>query len=275
MSSQIFPEPITTSGCAATDSCDSTKVKSTPGKNLDLKAVAAPNAAAAAEYYPAIYWYSMVKVPDKSLFPGTGPAGNNMTQLMTDQGLWLRTLKTDGCISCHQLGDKATRTIPSQLGHFNTGAEAWERRIQSGQAGDSMVGAIGRFDTARALAAFGDWTDRVAKGELPKSAPSRPVGIERNIVVTEWDWNTPTAYLHDEIATDRRNPTVNSHGTHLWRDGRKLRLHSLARSGRQQVRSDQIGVSRSQDADQQERPDLCRVALLGQRGDLGQPHQHS
>src|SRR6266481_6258111 len=189
---------------------DSPKVKSTPGKTLDLKAVAAPNRAAAAQYYPAIYWYSMVKVPEKTLFPGTGPAGNGMTQLMTDQGLWLRYLKTDGCISCHQLGDKATRTIPSQLGHFDTGAAAWERRIQSGQAGDSMVNAIGRFDTQRALANLGDWTDRVAKGELPKTDPTRPQGRERNIDVTAWDWNTPSTYLHDEIASDRLNPTVNS-----------------------------------------------------------------
>jgi hypothetical protein len=47
---------------------------------------------------------------------------------------------------------------------------------------------------------------------LPKTDPSRPAGRERNIVVTEWDWNTPQAYLHDEISTDRRNPTVNAHG---------------------------------------------------------------
>ena len=57
---------------------DSPKVTSTPGKMLDLTAVPAPNAAAAAEYYPAIYWYSMLKVPDKSEFPGTGPQGNGM-----------------------------------------------------------------------------------------------------------------------------------------------------------------------------------------------------
>ena len=191
---------------------DSPKMKSAPGKSLDLKAVAAPNRAAAAQYYPAIYWYSMVKVPDKALFPGTGPNGNHMSQLMPDQGLWLRYLKTDGCVGCHQLGDKATRTVPTALGHFDTGAAAWERRLQSGQASGPMMGAIGRFDTERALAAFGDWTDRVAKGELPKSDPQRPQGKERNIVVTEWDWNTPQAYLHDEISTDRRNPTVNAHG---------------------------------------------------------------
>ena len=111
----------------------------------------------------------MVKVPAANLFPGTGPHGNGMSQLMTDRGMWFRNMKTDGCVGCHQLGDKATRTIPAALGHFNTGAEAWERRLQSGQASGAMMGAIGRFDTQRALAAFGDWTDRVAKGELPKS----------------------------------------------------------------------------------------------------------
>src|SRR5262249_47974677 len=36
---------------------DSPKVKSAPGKTLDLKAVVAPNRTAAAAYYPAQYWY--------------------------------------------------------------------------------------------------------------------------------------------------------------------------------------------------------------------------
>src|SRR5262245_31481714 len=51
---------------------DSPKVKSAPGKLLNLKAVPAPNEAAAAQYYPAIYWYSMLKIPDKSEFGGKG-----------------------------------------------------------------------------------------------------------------------------------------------------------------------------------------------------------
>lgn len=191
---------------------DSPRTKAQPGKTLDLKAVAAPDRAAAAQYYPAQYWYSMLKIPAANLFPGTGPGGNNMSQQMQDQGMWLRELKTDGCVACHQLGDKATRSIPAALGHFDTSAAAWERRLQSGQASGPMMGAIGRFDTQRALQLFGDWTDRVAKGELPRMDPPRPIGVERNVVVTEWDWNTPQAYLHDEIATDRRNPTVNGHG---------------------------------------------------------------
>ncbi len=191
---------------------DSPKTKSAIGKSVALKSVAAPNEAAAAEYYPAIYWYSMVNIPAANLFPGTGPSGNGMPITLKDQGMWLRYMKTDSCNSCHQLGDKATRTLPTALGHFNTSAEAWERRIQSGQASPLMVNGIGNFDTARALANFGNWTDRVGKGELPFMKPNRPAGIERNVIVTEWDWSTPQTYLHDEIATDRRNPTLNPHG---------------------------------------------------------------
>ena len=49
-------------------------------------------------------------------------------------------------------------------------------------------------------------------GELPAAAPPRPQGSERNVVVTMWDWADPKAYLHDEIASDKRNPTVNANG---------------------------------------------------------------
>src|SRR5438445_7971422 len=55
---------------------DSPKVQAAPGKMLNLTAVKAPSEAAAAQYYPAIYWFAMMKVPDKSQFPGTGPSGN-------------------------------------------------------------------------------------------------------------------------------------------------------------------------------------------------------
>ena len=59
---------------------------------------------------------------------------------------------------------------------------------------------------------FGDWTDRIAKGELPHTKPTRPQGVERNIVVTTWDWGNEKQYLHDLIASDRRYPTVNAYG---------------------------------------------------------------
>jgi hypothetical protein len=190
---------------------DSAKVTAAPGKVLNLTAVVAPNAKAAAEYYPANYWYSLLKVPDKSEFPGTGPQGNGISPNMKSQAMWLRLMKTDSCWSCHQLGGKATREIPKALGTFDSSVLAWDRRIRSGQAGGNMVGGINQLGKERALAMFADWTDRIAKGALPP-APPRPQGVERNVVITEWDWADPKAYLHDEIATDKRNPSVNAGG---------------------------------------------------------------
>jgi hypothetical protein len=114
---------------------DSPKVETVPGKTVNLTATIAPNLAAAAEYYPAVYWYSLLEIPDKSLFPGTGPDGNGMPVNLKSQGQWLDIVKTDGCYTCHQLGNKATRTLSKALGNFGSSAEAWERRIQSGQAG--------------------------------------------------------------------------------------------------------------------------------------------
>ena len=190
---------------------DSAKVQSAPGKIVNLAAVSAPNPHAAAEYYPASYWYSLLKVPDKGEFPGTGPAGNGISPRIKSQAEWIEMVKTDSCWSCHQLGNKATREVPKALGNFDSATAAWERRLQSGQAGGIMTGSIGRLGKERALAMFADWTNRIAAGELPP-APRRPQGMERNIVITEWDWATPKAYLHDEIATDKRNPTINANG---------------------------------------------------------------
>src|ERR1700686_2968850 len=48
---------------------DSTKVKTMPGKIVNLNAVMATTPREAAEYYPAIYWFSMLQVPEKSAFP--------------------------------------------------------------------------------------------------------------------------------------------------------------------------------------------------------------
>jgi hypothetical protein len=191
---------------------DSPKVQTAPGKIVNLRAAVASSPAAAAEYYPAIYWYSMLKVPDKSEFPGTGPSGNGMPVTLKSQEQWLDVVKTNGCYGCHQLGNKATRTIPKELGQFNSSVEAWQRRIVSGQAMTQMTNNLGRLDVKRATALFADWTDRIAAGELPGEKPRRPQGVERNVVLTLWDWAGPKDYLHDEVSTDKRNPRVNANG---------------------------------------------------------------
>ncbi|HEX9549337.1 MAG TPA: hypothetical protein VF942_18490 [Acidimicrobiales bacterium] len=191
---------------------DSPKVQTAPGKIVNLRAAVASSPAAAAEYYPAIYWYSMLKVPDKSEFPGTGPSGNGMPVTLKSQEQWLDVVKTNGCYGCHQLGNKATRTIPKELGRFNASVEAWQRRIVAGQAMTQMTNNLGRLDVKRATALFADWTDRIAAGELPGEKPRRPQGVERNVVLTLWDWAGPKDYLHDEVSTDKRNPRVNANG---------------------------------------------------------------
>ena len=189
---------------------DSPKVPAAPGATLNLTAVAAPNPRAAAEYYPAGYWFSLMRVPDKSEFAGNSGA-NGMAPNVRSQAEWLRTLKSGTCWACHQLGSKGTREISPALGRFETSVAAWERRLQSGQAGGGMIGALSQLGRERALRMFADWTDRIAAGAVPP-APPRPQGLERNVVITEWDWADPQAYLHDEVSTDRRHPTRNADG---------------------------------------------------------------
>jgi hypothetical protein len=189
---------------------DSAKVQAAPGRVLDLKAVAAPSPRAAAEYYPAGYWFSLLRVPDKSEFGGAAAGGGFSTQIKS-QAEWLRQLKSGGCWACHQMGNKATREIPAALGSFESSVAAWQRRILAGQAGGNMLSGATQLGGPRAMAVFANWTDRIAAGELPP-APPRPQGLERNVVITEWDWADPKAYLHDEVSTDRRNPTVNANG---------------------------------------------------------------
>jgi hypothetical protein len=190
---------------------DSPKTRSRPGATVDLTAVLAPDARAAARIYPAGHWLSLLRVPAKHEFPGTGPEGNGISADVASQAQWLRTLKSGSCMACHQLGNEATRAVPAGLGHFASTVEAWDRRIQSGQAGGAMSNTLNQLGRRRALEMFADWTDRIAAGETPP-APRRPQGVERNVVITQWDWADPKAYLHDEVSTDRRNPTVNANG---------------------------------------------------------------
>jgi hypothetical protein len=182
---------------------DSSKAAGTPGKALDLTAVKAPDEAAAAQYYPPIYWFSLLRVPTAEEFP---------LPKIKSQGEWLNIVKSGACQSCHALGTPGTRTLSKALGEFKNSSDAWMRRLQSGGAQMFMARDIGRLDTDRALKLFGDWTDHIAAGEMPFAKPTRPQGIERNVVITTWDWSRPTAYLHDVVSTDRRNPRLNPNG---------------------------------------------------------------
>ena len=174
---------------------DSERISAKPGQQLNLKAVVAPDGRAAAQVYPAEYWLSLVKIPAGDLSP-------------TDVALAVKN-----CLQCHQLGDKATREVPDatmKLGTFKSSADLWNRRVRSGPAGEFMNGVFESLGAQSKM--FADWTDRIAAGEYPTQAPPRPTGIERNVVVTMWDWGGPTSYMHDAAASDTRNPMVNANG---------------------------------------------------------------
>ena len=189
---------------------DSAPTPAVPGERLDLTARRAPDAQSAAAVYPANYWYSLIDVPAASEFQGTGPEGNGISPQMRTQADWINQMKT-GCELCHQLGTKATREVPEALGRFASTAEAWNHRIEVGQDGGAMIQGMEAFGRERAVEMFAGWTDRILAGEVPE-APPRPEGLERNLVVTMWDWGRPSAFVHDEIVTDKRNPTVNANG---------------------------------------------------------------
>jgi hypothetical protein len=191
---------------------DSPKSKADPGNSLNLKAVAAPNEEAAAEYYPGMYWYSMINIPGKDQFPGTGEKGNGISPNIKTQEVWIDTLKSS-CQSCHALGSKGIRTVPKMF-HDSTANsfQAWARRTQSGQAMTNMALSLGYMGAEAALQNFANWTDRIAAGELPFARPERPRGIERNVVVTMWDFSNPKHYLHDGISSYQHDPRVNANG---------------------------------------------------------------
>ena len=188
---------------------DSAPVTAMPGQTVTLDAVPAGSPQEAARVYPANYWYSLLEPPAAAEFPGTGPDGNGISRALGSQAAWVDLTK-QGCQLCHQMGNRFTFDT-SHLAHFDSTVEAWDHRVTFGQRGSQMSGALTRFGRERGLEMFADWSDRIAAGEVP-AAPPRPQGVERNLVLTMWEWAGETSYMHDEITTDKRNPTVNAGG---------------------------------------------------------------
>ena len=189
---------------------DSPKVQLATGQeNVAMTAVIAPTPRDAAQYYPGNYWYSLIEPPAPSQFPGTGNGGNGISPNMLTQSHWVDNMK-QGCQLCHQLGNTATRVV-QQRDEFDSTIAAWDHRVQTGQRGNQMSNVMNRFGREPALEMFADWTERIADGEIPE-APPRPDGLEQNVVVTVWDWGQDTSFIHDEIATDKRNPQLNGNG---------------------------------------------------------------
>jgi hypothetical protein len=191
---------------------DSTPVTSKPvSTSLTLKVNSAKSPQEAAKVYPGNYWLSLMEPPPASLFPPTKENGLGATMLT--QNHWINTLKSN-CNFCHQLGSGITRDLDHVMKahpEAKTPTEAWEWRLGTGVRGNSMYGALISMGKDPSLKAFSDWTDRIAKGDVPP-VPPRPKGIERNIVATLWDVGDDHSFMHDQISTDKNHPTVNGGG---------------------------------------------------------------
>jgi len=157
---------------------DSAKSTAKPGSTVDISAEAATGRDAA-RVYPANYWLSLFKP----------------TQAADE---WVGGFKL-GCELCHQMGAAPTRLATSKA--FEDGMK---------KAG-VMHGTAQGLGGAPFIASLTDWGKRIADGEVPE-APPRPEGAERNMVITQWEWGDQFTYAHDEITTDKRDPTLNANG---------------------------------------------------------------
>ncbi len=181
---------------------DSKPVVATPGMAVNLTVTGAPDARAAAQIYPANYWYALLHPPKEDQFPGTGPQGNGINPQLKTQQSWFGNMK-ENCEFCHQLGDQATREAA------DNSPDGWTARVKL-NAG--MNNNFARFGHDAAVKVFADWTKRIADGEVPPVPPARPEGVERNLVVTVRDW-ADGRQIHDQASTDHRNPWINGYGT--------------------------------------------------------------
>jgi hypothetical protein len=198
---------------------DSPKAFLRPGAaGVTLEVERAANPQEAAQVYPADYWWSLLEPPVAGEFRAGGGQGLGLGAALDSQAQWLDTLKL-GCNFCHQIGNRTTRGFGHWSPRFRaeeglaeaSSEELWHRRLRTGVRGGDMLARFAALGPERSSRACAQWTDRTAAGAVPP-APPRPEGVERNVVITMWDWGTETSYMHDEVATDKRNPRVNAGG---------------------------------------------------------------
>ena len=166
----------------------------------------------AAQVYPGNYWFSMLDIPPESQFPmGIGTENMGIEGNAKNQAWYISRLK-DGCQLCHQLGSKATRELSPELRDMHdTTRHAWHARLAKGYFGFYMMMELTSMGSDQTLDMLADWTDRISAGEVPV-APPRPSGVERNLVITQWAWSHKAGFVHDNVSTDKRNPTLYGNG---------------------------------------------------------------
>ncbi len=169
---------------------DSVPMKISRGERVTIQVANAQDPQEAARIYPPSYWTSLIQPPSKEEIPAS----------FTSQDHWIATWKNT-CNHCHEIGAIPTRGL--------TSTSDYEAVFKLSSGMDREARALGLEPLSKSLA---DWGTRIRAGEVPP-APPRPVGLERNFVVTQWDWGYPDSFFHDLISTDKRNPTLYPYGS--------------------------------------------------------------
>src|SRR3954471_13560346 len=109
---------------------DSDSTRATTGSTVNLRAGREASPKEAAEKYPAMYWFSLLKVPAAGEFP-LGP--------VQSQQQWLNTIKSGACQSCHAIGTPGMRHVPDLFSKGRSSHEAWRMRLRAGSAQNLMA----------------------------------------------------------------------------------------------------------------------------------------
>ena len=250
---------------------DSPKVQAAPGKTMNLTAVVAPNPRAAAEYYPAGYWFSLIRVPEKSEFPGNAPGGNGISPNIKSQAEWIQRLKSGGCTACHQLGTKGTREMPKGARHVpqlrggvgsahsvGAGRRADGRRSQRDGQG-SRAGDVRRLDRSHR---------RRRSAARAAAAARRRAQRRHHAVGLGGSEGVPARRGLDRPAQS----DAQCQRSHLRIAGAERRLSAGARSGAPHDQPGEAHRARSEHA-AHAGDDAAAVAVLGRGSDLDEPEQ--
>ena len=243
-------------------------------RRSNLKAVVGPERRAPRRntIRPAI-WYSLLQVPDKSEFPGTGPKGNGMPQPEEPGRNGSTSSRPTAATPAISSATRRRATIPEGPRHVrllrrSLGAA---HPVRTGQA--QMIARIGRLDTRarlRACSPTGPIASPPANCRAAAAAPAGRRAQRRHHDVGLGDAQGLSARRdrHRQAQSHRQRQRPD-----LRRARREHRLRPGPRSRPPHGEPGQDAGARSEDAvvDGQA---AAAVALLGRRGDLGQPDQH-
>lgn len=173
-----------------------------PGAKLTLHVKDADSPRKAARIYPANYWLSLLRVPDKQAFSASFSDGNGIPKSIESKKEWVGEI-VNNCMLCHQLGTLPTRQLQGP-----------DRYVRGWKKVSSMYYEANYLNAVDVSHRFANWSRRLEEGTLPPQPP-RPEGKERNFVITEWDFGNLFTYNHDVVSAPYHHPTRNANGP-VW-----------------------------------------------------------